>query len=103
MFGKTKIVGFALAAALGSASVQAQVMLDVAKITCDQYVHSKISTPTNIGAWLSGYFHGQKGSQTVDLQTLQANVNRLQEYCYKQDNWNVPILKAVENLVGKGK
>jgi hypothetical protein len=31
-----------------------QVIVDVSKITCDQYVHSKITTPNLIAAWLSG-------------------------------------------------
>jgi acid stress chaperone HdeB len=103
MSGKMTIALLAVAAAFGSASAQAQVALDVTKITCDQYVHSKISTPPYIAAWLSGYYHGQRGSLTLDPQTLQANVNKLQEYCYVQDNWNVPVIKAVEKLVGTDK
>jgi hypothetical protein len=103
MSGKMTIALLAVAAAFGSASAQAQVALDVAKVTCDQYVHSKISTPLLIAAWLSGYYHGQRGSLTLDLQTVQANANKLQEYCYVQDNWNVPVIKAVEKLVGTNK
>ena len=103
MLGKTTFTLFAVAMAFGPSPIQAQVTLDVAKITCDQYVHSKIATPPQIGAWLSGYYHGQRGSQTLDLQTLQANVTKLQEYCYEQDNWNVPVVKAVEKLAGPGK
>jgi len=45
---------FALAAAR---SAQAQVMVDVAKVNCDQFVHHKISEPRLIAAWLSGYYH----------------------------------------------
>jgi len=35
-----------------TASAQAQVIVDVSKITCDQYVHAKITTPNLIAAWL---------------------------------------------------
>jgi hypothetical protein len=42
---------FALAA---SQSAQAQVMVDVTKVNCDQFVHHKISEPKLIAAWLSG-------------------------------------------------
>ncbi len=35
-----------------TASAQAQVVVDVSKITCDQYVHAKITTPNLIAAWL---------------------------------------------------
>jgi hypothetical protein len=34
-----------------TASAQAQVIVDVSKITCDQYVHAKITTPNLIAAW----------------------------------------------------
>jgi hypothetical protein len=103
MFGKTTTVVLALATALGPATVQAQVVIDVAKITCGQYVRAKIATPDNIAIWLSGYYHGQRGSQTLDLQTLQDNVNKIRDYCIVQDNSNVPVVKAVEKLMGVGK
>ena len=60
-------------------STQAQVSIDVSKITCDQYVHDKIPTPDFasfsavgsrearatlsrwlIAAWLSGYYNATR-------------------------------------------
>ena len=38
-------------------SAQAQVTVDVTKINCDQFVHHKISEPSLIAAWLSGYYN----------------------------------------------
>src|SRR5262245_58850237 len=35
-----------------TASTQAQVIVDVSKITCDQFVHAKIATPLYLAAWL---------------------------------------------------
>jgi hypothetical protein len=103
MFCKTTAVVLVLAAGVGSAPLQAQVVIDVAKITCGQYVRAKISTPDNIAIWLSGYYHGRRGSQTLDLQALQDNVNKLRDYCIIQDNSNVPVVKVVEKLVDAGK
>ena len=51
---KLAVLGLLLAIASAS-SAKAQATIDVSKITCDQYVHSKISTPNYIAAWLSGY------------------------------------------------
>jgi hypothetical protein len=37
----------------------AQVTIDVAKITCDQFTLYKVTDPQNIAMWLSGYYHGR--------------------------------------------
>jgi hypothetical protein len=103
MFCKTTTAVLTMAIALSSAPVQAQVVIDVAKITCDQYVRSKIASPDDIGLWLSGYYHSQRGSQTLDLSTLQANAKKLLNYCIVESNSNVPVVTAVEKLIGTGK
>ena len=53
-------------------TMQAQETLDLAKITCDQFVEEKLATPSrDIVMWLSGYYHG-KHTNTIDLpQTTQ--------------------------------
>jgi len=94
--------GFIFVVASAS-SVQAQVTIDASKITCDQYVHSKISTPNLIAAWLSGYYSAKQNIQAVDTQTLQDNMNKLQHYCYEEKNSKVPVMKAVEDMFGKQK
>ena len=52
---------------------RAQVMLDVSKVTCDQFVGYKITDPQNIAIWLSGYYNGMRGNTVVDTQGLDAN------------------------------
>jgi hypothetical protein len=111
MVARTSVAHSAVAAAFviglsstfGPDSAQAQVVLDVAKITCDQYVHSKIATPNYIAAWLSGCYNGQRGNLTVDLQTLHTHVQKLEQYCYQQQNFSVPVMKAVEATIAGGK
>jgi len=82
---------------------QAQLTLDVSKITCDQYVHSKITTPNYIAAWLSGYYNAKRNNRTIDPQSLHDNVSKLESYCYEEKNFKVPVMKAVEELFGKRK
>jgi len=79
---------WALAVALGfvlplqaASSARAQVTLDVSKITCDQYTGYKVTNPQNIAIWVSGYYHGKRGSTTLDTQGLVANARKLQTYC----------------------
>ena len=82
-------------------STQAQVSIDVSKITCDQYVHSKITTPNLIAAWLSGYYNAKRNNRVIDLDTLEDNVSKVTNYCYDEKNFKVPIMKAVETVLGK--
>ena len=64
-----KLVAAGLLIVLASASsVQAQMSLDVSKITCDQFVHHKVGSPRMIAAWLSGYYNAKRNNLTIDLQ-----------------------------------
>ena len=84
-----------------TASTQAQVIVDVSKITCDQFVHAKIATPLYLAAWLSGYYNAKRNNRIVDLQALEENMNKVQNYCYDEKNFKVPIMKVVERVLGK--
>jgi len=103
-----------------TASAQAQVSIDVSKITCDQYVHNKIPTPDFasfsavgslearstlsrwlIAAWLSGYSHAKSTNLTIDLESFEENVHKLTTYCYDEKNFKVPIMEAIVRVLGK--
>jgi hypothetical protein len=47
---------FLLALLVGSPA-QAQIMIDVSKITCDQF-RNQLENPVALGIWLSGYYGG---------------------------------------------
>jgi hypothetical protein len=102
MYIKLAVSGLILAVTSAS-SVQAQVSIDVSKITCDQYVHSKISSPNLIAAWLSGYYNAKRNNRLIDTQGMQDNVSKLQNYCSDEKNFKVPVMKAVEDIFGKKK
>jgi len=86
---RCKPIGLALSSILfATASAQAQVIIDVSKITCDQYVHSKkITTPNLIAAWLSGYYNAKRNNRIIDLETLEDNVSKVKNYCYDEKNF----------------
>ena len=83
-----------------TASTQAQVGVDVSKITCDQYVHSKITTPNLIAAWLSGYYNAKRNNRLLDVETFEDKVSKVTNYCYDEKNFKVPVMKAVEQVLG---
>jgi acid stress chaperone HdeB len=55
---------------------QAQVMLDISKVTCDQFAGYKITDPQNIAVWLSGYYNGKRGNTVIDTQALAEKLLR---------------------------
>jgi acid stress chaperone HdeB len=63
-------LGLAAALAVTSAA-SAQVMLDLTKVTCDQFIKYKVADPKLIAVWLSGYFHGKRGDTIVDTQKAE--------------------------------
>ena len=81
---------FALAA---SRSAQAQVTVDVTKVNCDQFVQ--------IAAWLSGYYNAKRNNRVLDLQTFEENMSKVTNYCSDEKNFKVPVMKAVEQVLGK--
>jgi acid stress chaperone HdeB len=91
------VLGLALPFALSSPG-RAQVSLDVDKVTCWQFVTYKVTSPQNIAIWVSGYFHGRRGETTIDTQDLLVNTAKMQEYCTK--NPDVPLMQAVEKIIG---
>ena len=99
---KLAVLGFLLAVASAS-SAKAQATIDVSKITCDQYVHSKISTPNYIAAWISGYYNAKRNNRLIDTQAVQDNVSKLQNYCNEEKKFKVPVMKAIEEVFGKKK
>jgi hypothetical protein len=83
--------------------VQAQSTIDASKITCDQFVHSKIGNPRTIAAWLSGFYNGKRDNRVIDLQNYEANLSKLERFCYEEKNFRLPVMQAIEKVIGDGK
>jgi HdeA/HdeB family len=77
MCPKPIVTGLVLSSIVcATAPAQAQVIVDVSKITCDQYVHAKITTPNLIAAWLSGYYNAKRNNTIIDLRGGPGCLNR---------------------------
>jgi acid stress chaperone HdeB len=78
---------------------QAQVTLDISKVTCDQFHAYKVTNPQNIAIWVNGYYHGKRGDVTLDTQKLVESARKLRDYCRR--NRQTLVLEAVETLFAK--
>mgnify|MGYP001073609674 FL=1 len=118
----TPIVAGLVLSSIVFTKTQAQVSIDVSKITCDEYVHDQIPTTdfisfSAVGSlslearsmlsrwlianWLSGYYHAKRNNSIIDLESFENNVNKLNNYCYDEKNFKVPIMEAIERVLGK--
>jgi acid stress chaperone HdeB len=92
------ILGITLAFALEPAPVvQAQVMLDVSKLTCEKLVGYKITTSEKIAMWLSGYYNGKSGNTSLDAHELSGNTRRLRSYCAR--NSQTLVMDALDSVL----
>ena len=81
-------------------SAQAQVTIDATKITCDQFVHSKVGAPRVTAAWLSGFYHGKRDNRIIDPQEFEENLSKLEQFCYQEKNFKLPVMQAIEQVFG---
>jgi hypothetical protein len=101
---RSKFVVSGLFLVLSSVStVQAQVTIDAGTITCDQFVHSKVAPTRIVAAWLSGFYSGKRDNRVIDLQSFEANLSKLESFCYEEKNFKLPVMQAVEKVLGGGK
>src|ERR1700734_563810 len=83
------------------ATSQAQVSVDVAKITCRQFLLDAVAPTKTVAIWLSGYYHGKHGGTVVDMAALQRETDKLEDYC--RLNLDMTVMDAVEGALAVSK
>jgi len=84
-----------------SAFAFAQVTLDVSKITCKQFALYEVTDARNLAIWLSGYAK-KRDVTTVDIQALKEKQKEIEVFCRQVDNLELPLMQAVEKVLGPG-
>jgi hypothetical protein len=80
---------------------QAQVTVDVVKITCQQLLTAALPlTSRDVILWLSGYYHREHNNTIIEPNTLNNNEDRLNQYCF--DHGDTTVMDALKNM-GLGK
>lgn len=88
-----------LAALLTGAAlpVNAQVVVDMSLITCQQYQEIADSNPDRaiiIASWMGGYFSASKNLTTIDLRYTERNTEKVQAYC--KSHRSESLMSAIE-------
>ena len=77
---------------------QAQMTLDVSKITCEQYYLAKVVHPNSVAIWLSGFYNGKRNNTILDVERVKASAYKIRSYC--RDNFQTTMVEAVEKVMG---
>ena len=86
-------------ALVGLQAVQAQVTIDIRKITCNQFLTGQLTDSRTLAIWLNGYVNGARGKTLID--PLSVGENNLIDYCV--NHTNTLVLDAARDLVGADK
>jgi hypothetical protein len=81
----------------------AQVSVEIAKITCQQYLAFSVGDPRDVNIWLSGYYHGKQGSTVFEPQLLKQNAEKLRAECLRKDNSDLPVVQVIESALKSNK
>jgi acid stress chaperone HdeB len=79
----------------------AQVTVDVAKITCDQFVLEKPVPSKYVVLWLSGYYNGKRNNTIIDPEAMDKNEEKVDFYCNLHRE--MTVMDAVKNVLGLDK
>jgi acid stress chaperone HdeB len=90
----------ALSAIFVTANASAQVV-DVAKISCKQYLAGNVVRQDYLSLWLSGYLNGTRNDTVIQTNTVQTVANKVGTYC--RSNLDTGLMDAVQNVLGASK
>ncbi len=80
---------------------QAQVTIDVVKITCGQLAMEELPVSSrDVIFWLSGYYHREHDNTVIEPGAIRRDANNLNRYCYEPGK--MTVMEAVKNM-GLGK
>jgi acid stress chaperone HdeB len=77
---------------------QAQVTLDVSKITCEEYLMDTITFSQYVVMWLSGYYNGKRNNTIIEPDAVKKNEEKVSLYCYQHRD--ATVMDAAKNVLG---
>lgn len=79
----------AIAGAALPSLANAQVMIDMSKVTCADYLAMPPDQSRTFSAWMSGYFNQKLGYAWVDLRAYARNIANMKQWCTSYPNETV--------------
>ena len=83
-------------------TMQAQETLDLAKITCEQFMMEKLAyTSRDVVLLLTGYYNGKRNNTIIEPEAMDQNEQKVDFYC--NFHREVTVMDAVKNVLGLDK
>jgi hypothetical protein len=88
---------------LAAPNAQAQMAVDLAKVTCRQYLFDNLisANAPMVAVWLSGYFNGKRNNTVIDIGAFRKNKDVVEDYC--RMNLDVTLMDAATKALGLDK
>jgi HdeA/HdeB family len=78
---KKLLFALAVAGALAPSLSQAQVKIDMTKITCGEVLAMSPDLQSDYAAWMSGWFAQKSGRTFIDLGLFHKNYDSVMSWC----------------------
>jgi acid stress chaperone HdeB len=79
--------------------MQAQETLDLAEITCQQFIGEQLAAPSrDITLLLAGYYNGKRNNTIIEPQKIKKEDQEVNSYCYAHRD--ATVMDAVKNVLG---
>jgi hypothetical protein len=92
------IAALALAGALAPSMSQAQVNIDMAKITCGEVLAMPADDQADFAAFMSGFFAQRAGRTFIDMALFQKNTASVLDWC--KSNKDQSVMTGLERATG---
>lgn len=69
------------AAAIFPSAAQSQMMIDMNRLTCGQFLAMTPEQSRIYAAWMSGFFNQKTGYAWVDLNAYERNLANVKQWC----------------------
>jgi acid stress chaperone HdeB len=86
-----------LAVALAAASPAPAQVIDLASVTCKDFVATKKDAMVSIVMWLSGYYTKDDDPTVIDFDKVRGKADKLADFCGK--NPAVGLVPAAEPIL----
>jgi hypothetical protein len=95
---KTAIM-LAFAAMFAPSLGNAQVQIDMGRVTCGQYLAMAPDTQTVFAAWMSGWFNQKLGYTFIDIEAYHRNIDNVTKFCASHPQETV--MKVLQDATAK--
>ena len=83
---------YLLAPFVMAAPAQAQVTLDMSKVTCIDYATMAPEMQRDFIAWMSGWFNQKEGQTEINLRIMRTNIATMEQWCARNRDQRVMSL-----------